>query len=58
MSEESCPSCGSSKETNGPEWELRNDCPQCGSQKCSACDMGDDVECLCCTEEEEEEEEK
>lgn len=38
-----CPACGNDEY----EGELR-ECPRCGSQKCSFCDMGDDVECPAC----------
>lgn len=27
------------------------ECPFCGGQKCSACDIGDDVECMQCENE-------
>jgi hypothetical protein len=36
-----CAACGESTS------EIRK-CPYCGGEKCDACDMGDDVECMLC----------
>lgn len=38
-----CPSCGNTEY----EGEL-TPCPFCDSEKCSRCDMGDDVACVMC----------
>lgn len=47
---EECPTCGMDAENSmDPEtWKLTKICSHCGSQKCSSCDMGDDVECPGC----------
>lgn len=42
-----CPACG----YTDYEGELRQ-CPHCEGQKCSCCDMGDDVGCPACDNEE------
>ena len=55
--DDECPGCGSSfldrerRAAQYPDDKLPtglSTCPHCGSQKCSMCDMGDDVECISC----------
>lgn len=47
-----CPTCGATagdRKRNRPDDpQGLSDCPQCGAEKCSMCDMGDDVECMSC----------
>ena len=50
---ETCEGCGATHEdrkTNKPtETYLGlSECPHCGADKCTMCDMGDDVECGNC----------
>lgn len=50
-----CPTCGADPSANGKGWALTNHCPWCDAQKCTACDMGDDVRCVSCEGEEDDE---
>ena len=46
---EKCPTCGATDEHSN-YWHMTTKCLYCGSEKCSMCDLGDDVECVNCPE--------
>lgn len=47
-----CQGCGATsaerRQSNPMQPQGLSDCPHCGAEKCSMCDMGDDVECGNC----------
>lgn len=50
--DDECPGCGATsadRKSNKPnEPQGLSECPHCGTEKCTMCDMGDDVECGNC----------
>lgn len=50
--DDECPGCGATsadRKHNKPnEPQGLSECPHCGTEKCTMCDMGDDVECGNC----------
>lgn len=53
--DEECQGCGASasdRVRNNPHVQQGlSECPHCGKDKCSMCDLGDDVECGNCQDE-------